>query len=227
MYLKAAMDTIFDVAPNVTGNRAVLVILPGAKDRPQDFVDYGFIHALRERNLPIDVVAVDAHMDYYLEGNVIEKLRHDILSSLHEKGYDRIWFLGISLGGSGALSYAREYPSEIEGIILLAPFLGVRGTIAEVVRAGGLNKWEPGAIEPEDKERDLLVWLKAYSFGAVQLPRIYLGYGKEDRYAPASVLLAERLPSQQVLAMSGGHDWKTWRALWTGFLDRQVFVTKT
>ena len=217
------MDAIFDLAPNVAGNRAALVILPGAKDSPQDFFDYGFVRALRERNLPIDIVAVDAHVDYYLEGNVIEKLRLDIVSSLHKKGYDRIWFLGISLGGSGALSYAREYPSKVEGIILLAPFLGVRGTIAEVVRAGGLNSWKPGDIEPEDKERDLLAWLKACSCSSDQLPRIYLGYGTEDRYAPASELLAERLPQEQVLAMNGGHDWQTWRALWNGLLDRRLF----
>jgi len=216
------MDAVFDIAPHVTGNRDMLVILPGAKDRPQDFVDYGFIQAIRERNLPIDVAAVDAHVDYYLEGNVIEKLRHAV-SLLQEKKYHRIWILGVSIGGSGALSFARKYPSEIEGVILLAPFLGVRGTIAEVVRAGGLNSWVPGYIEPDDKERDLLVWLKTYPSGEVQLPRIYLGYGRADRYAPASELLAERLPQEQVLTMNGGHDWQSWRALWNGLLDRRFF----
>ncbi len=221
-----AMDAIFDRAPDVTGNRDALIILPGAKDRPQDFVDHGFIHGIRERNLPIDIVAVNAHVDYYLEGNIIEKLRHDIVSSLQEKNYQSIWILGISIGGLGALSFARKYPSIIEGVILLAPFLGVRGTIAEVVRAGGLDSWNPGNIDSDDHERDLLAWLKMYPSGKEPLPRIYLGYGKEDRYAPASVLLSERLPTQHVLAINGGHDWKTWLALWHGLLDRQVFVNK-
>ena len=218
-----SMDAIFDITPHVAGNRDMLVILPGAKDRPQDFVDHGFIHAIRERNLPIDVAAVDAHVDYYLEGNVIEKLRHAV-SLIQEKKYRRIWILGVSIGGLGALSFARAYPLEIEGVILLAPFLGVRGTIAEVVRAGGLNNWVPGNIEPDDNERDLLAWLKTYPSSEVQFPRIFLGYGTEDRYAPASELLAERLPQEQVLAMKGGHDWQTWRALWNGLLDREMFA---
>jgi hypothetical protein len=33
----------------------------------------------------------------------------------------------------------------MDAIYNLAPFLGVRGTIAEVVRAGGLARWQPGA----------------------------------------------------------------------------------
>ncbi|TCV87468.1 alpha/beta fold hydrolase [Sulfurirhabdus autotrophica] len=216
------MDSIIDIAPGVTGSRDVLVLLPGAKDRPQDFVGHGFIQAVRERNLPIDVVAVDAHVDYYLEGNIVETLRHDIISALQEKKYCRIWVLGISIGGLGALSFARKYPALVEGVFLLAPFLGVRGTIAEVVRAGGLNNWNPGYIAPEDHERERLAWLKTFPSSEVPMPNIYLGYGKEDRYAPASILLAERLPPHHVLALNGGHDWQTWIALWRGLLDKDI-----
>ena len=108
-------------------------------------------------------------------------------------------------------------------LILLAPFLGVRGTIAEVMRAGGLAGWQPGAIKPDDDERRLLAWLKAYAPAAPASPRIYLGYGTEDRFAPASQLMAERLPPAQVVATPGGHDWATWLRLWRRLLNQDLF----
>lgn len=218
------IDAIYDVAPGQDTRRVMLVMLPGAKDRPQDLVDQGFIRAIRERGLPVDVVAVDLHMDYYLQPNVIERLIHDVIGPSRGKGYARIWLLGISLGGLGALNYAREHAAEIAGVILLAPFLGTRGMIAEVVGAGGLNQWQPGAIHPDDDERMFLAWLKTCRTDDPAWPKIYMGYGKNDRFAPASILLAERLPARQVIAVEGGHDWPTWRQLWDRFLNQDIFA---
>ena len=127
-----------------------------------------------------------------------------------------LWITGISLGGMGAALYARAHPGAVAGLLLLAPFFAVRGTIAEVTRAGGLETWQPGAIAPEDDERALLAWLKGWR--APGGPAIWLGYGLQDRYAPASALLAARLAGEHVLTMPGGHDWPTWQALWPGML---------
>ena len=218
-----SMDAIYDLAPEPGTNRIMLVMLPGAKARPQDLVQYGFVRALRERSLPIDVVAVEAHLGYYLERSLSEHLTHDIIAPARARNYQRIWLMGISLGGMGALIYAREHPADIEGVILLAPFLGARGTIAEVVRAGGLARWQPGAIKPDDDERRLLAWIKAYQPAAAALPKIYLGYGTDDRFAAASKMLAERLPAAQVVTIPGGHDWATWIHLWQHLLDQDLF----
>jgi S-formylglutathione hydrolase FrmB len=217
------MDAIYDLAPQPGADRIMLVMLPGAKARPQDLVQYGFVRALRERSLPIDVVAVDAHLGYYLERSLSAHLTHDIVAPARTKNYRRIWLMGISLGAMGALIYAREHPADIEGVILLAPFLAARGTIAEVVHAGGLTHWQPGAIKPDDDERQLLAWIKAYQPDAATLPKICLGYGTDDRFAAASKILAERLPAAQVVTTPGGHDWTTWIYLWQHILDQDLF----
>jgi len=132
------MDAIYDLAPEPGTDRIMLVMLPGAKARPQDLVRCGFVRALRERSLPIDVVVVGAHLGYYLGRSLGKHLRHDIIAPARARNYQRIWLMGISLGGMGSLIYTREHAADIEGVILLAPFLGARGTIAEVVHAGGL-----------------------------------------------------------------------------------------
>lgn len=217
------MDAIHDPAPAPGADRVALVMLPGARDRAQDLVEQGFVRALRKRGLAVDAVIVNAHFDHYLEHSVVAQLEQDIIAPLRKRGLARIWLMGISLGGMGALSYAREHADAIEGVILLAPFLGTRGLIAEITHAGGLRHWQPGTITPEDDERRLLLWLRQYRAGDPALPRICLGYGTEDRYAPASMMLARQLPDRQVVTLQGGHDWATWLKLWDRLLDGDVF----
>ena len=219
------MDAIHDPAPFTGADRIAMVMLPGARHRAQDLVEQGVVRALRVRGLPVDVVVVDAHFDHYLERSVVAQLEQDAVAPLRKRGFARIWFMGISLGSTGALSYAREHAGAIEGVILLAPFLGTRGLIAEVTRAGGLQNWQPGTIAPEDDERRLMSWLRQCRAGNPALPRICVGYGTGDRYAPASLLLAQHLPEQQVMTIEGGHDWPTWLTLWERWLDSDPFAS--
>jgi pimeloyl-ACP methyl ester carboxylesterase len=219
-----SMDALYDLVPQQGANRIMLIMLPSAKARPQDLVQYGFVRAVRERSLPIDVVAVEADLGDYLERSFNEHLTHDIIAPARAaRNYQQIWLMGISLGGMGSLIYAREHPADIEGVILLAPFLGTRKIIAEIVHAGGLACWQPGVIKPDDDERGLLAWIKAYQPAAATLPKIYLGYGTADRFAEASKLLAERLPAAQVVTTSGSHDWASWIHLWRHLLDQDLF----
>lgn len=217
------LGALYDLAPKPGASRILLVMLPGARGRPQDLVQWGFVRALRERSLSIDVVAVEAHLGYYLERSLSSHLTSDIVAPARARNYQRIWLMGISLGGMGSLIYAHEHPADIEGVILLAPFLGTRGTIAEVVRAGGLAHWQPGAIKPDDDERRLLAWIKAYQPAAGASPKLFLGYGTNDRFAAASNMLAERMPAAQVVTIPGGHDWATWICLWQHLLDQDLF----
>lgn len=214
---------ILDIAPGAAGERILLLMLPGAKNTPHQLVEHGFIRALRERYLPLDVLALDAHVDLYLERADIEKVLHHTLDEVRAKGYRRIWLLGISLGGSGAMICATQRTAEIEGVFLLAPFLGTRGLIAEVEAAGGLQHWQPGEITPRDHERALLEQIQKGTFETAGLPPIHLGYGSEDRYRGASIMLAECIALHRVSVMPGGHDWETWRALWNRLLDNQPF----
>ena len=120
---------------------------------------------------------------------------------------------------------ATQRSSEIEGIFLLAPFLGTRGMIAEVVAAGGLNLWHAGEIGNRDHERALLVQIRHALLAADKPPVIFLGFGTEDRYCGASRVLAELLPPERVVVSSGGHDWETWKRLWGIILDKQPFFS--
>jgi pimeloyl-ACP methyl ester carboxylesterase len=217
-------DFIHDVAPDVEGERILLLMLPGAKNTPQQLVENGFIRALRERDLPVDVLALDAHVDLYLERADIERVLHHALDQVRAQGYRRIWLLGISLGGSGAMICTTQRTPEIEGVFLLAPFLGTRGLIAEAEAAGGLRRWQAGEIGSRDHERALLEHIRRGSLEAGSFPPIYLGYGSEDRYRGASMMLSEHLAPHRVSVIPGGHDWETWINLWRILLDKQPFI---
>ena len=45
----------------------LLVMLPGAYSAPQEFVDEGFVRALRQRRMPVDVVIAGARIEHDLE----------------------------------------------------------------------------------------------------------------------------------------------------------------
>jgi hypothetical protein len=123
----------------------------------------------------------------------------------------------------GALLYDRAHPGTIEGIILLSPYLGPRGMIDEVEAAGGLANW--GAEPDEDRAPDglFLRWLAA-SCQDIAAPKIYLGYGRQDRFVRAHEMLARALPADRVTAMDGGHDWQTWEILWREMLAAEPFT---
>ena len=214
------MNVIREPGQGPARDRFLLVMLPGAGDHARDLVERGFVRALRNRGIVADAIVADAHSDYYLEGSVVAQLRDEVLAPAG--GRAPVWMMGISLGGLGALAFAHEHPGTVAGVILLAPFLGTRGLVAEVMRAGGLRAWQPGALAPEDGERRLLAWLRDYRPDDPAWPRIYVGYGTEDRYAPASQMLAAQLPPSRVAALPGGHDWDTWLGLWHTLLDRGV-----
>jgi pimeloyl-ACP methyl ester carboxylesterase len=214
-------NSVYDIAQGNVDERILLVMLPGAKNTPQQLVEHGFVSALREREQPVDVLALDAHADSYLNRTEIERQLHATLDAARAYGYRRIWLLGISLGGTGAMICATQRPSEIEAVFLLAPFLGTRGIIAEVIASGGLHHWRAGTIGNRDHERKLLAHIRHNALSAKNLPVIYLGFGSEDRYCGASKVLAELLPPDRVFITPGGHDWETWKSLWRTILDKR------
>jgi len=76
-----------------------------------------------------------------------------------------------------------------------------------------------GRSAVSDDERRLLAWLRSYRAESPGALPIYLGYGTEDRYAGAGIMLAERLPANHVVAIKGGHDRPTWTSAWERLLD--------
>ena len=222
--LKAMNTNLISYKASSTQAPTALIMLPGAKDKPQDFVDNHFIDLLQKQNLPIDVFIPNAHMDYYLEKTIDSYLHHKVVAPISNQGYINIWLLGISLGGFGALSYIEKYPGKISGAVLLAPFLGTRGFIAKVAQKGGIDAWPPELLDMTDDEHRVLRWLQGYDDKNPLMPKLYLAYGKEDRFAMASQLMENKLPSERCLSLSGGHDWATWQTLWKELLIKVSFT---
>lgn len=220
----APMQTIEIANRRATRADLLLVMLPGAYSRPQEFLDEGFVEALRVRGLAADVTIADAHLGYFVERTVLERLRVDVVRPARERGYRQVWLLGISLGGFGALGYARRHPAEVDGVLTLAPYLGGRLLHDEIVAAGGPRPWSASRTAPpsgEDLDRELWHWLASLTVGR---PPVHLGYGLGDRFADSHDLLRDLLPAAHVVTAPGGHDWRTWRALWNGWLDRGVLA---
>jgi pimeloyl-ACP methyl ester carboxylesterase len=188
-----------------------IVLLPGIRDRGQTFVDEGFFDAAM---LSADVYAADAHFGYYRNRTAVERLYQDILLPLKRRGYEHIWLAGISLGGLGAVLTAAEHPGVIDGLVLLSPYVGDRKLAAEVRTAGGLLQWEPGELGAEDYDRRALSWLRDESQGAGGI-ELFLGFGSSDDFAPLLLELRPVFPDGRFVVIEGGHDWPTWRRLWT------------
>lgn len=200
-----------------------MILLPGIGDFAHDFELNGFIEAVDRHRVTADAIAVDLHLGYYVRHRALEQLQRDVLEPAHAAGYTSIYVVGISLGGFGATLYAMEHASDIQGLILLAPYLGDSALANEIRTAGGLLEWKDEAITPDDHLRRLWRWLKRCALergGSSMLRNIYLGYGTKDSFAPANALLADILPAENVFTVPGGHDWRTWKRLWNLFLTR-------
>lgn len=220
------IDCRYHKAPGGDGNRALLVMLPGVGIGADEFGERGLVASVHDRGLPIDVVATRPSLDHYLDGTIAAELHRAIVEPALRQGYTRLWFLGVSLGGMGALLYATVHGALVEGVVLLAPFLGTQGTVAELAEAGGLASWPAGASTATASERQMLVWLQRFLSRAPLRPALYLGYGRDDRFAVGHRLLAERLPTARVVTADGGHDWETWATLWRRVLDAEPFAAR-
>lgn len=196
--------------------RTLVVLLPGRRDSPEDFGRFDFPELAAKAGAQADMVAVEAHLGYYYNRTIVNRLHEDVIAPARKR-YDRIWLAGISLGGTGSLLYAAEYSENVDGILLLAPYLGEEdGVIDEVAAAGGLSGWKsPETLAPDDFQRRMWVWLKS---GVQGKTPIYLGYGREDYFARANGLLGKELPPERVFTVPGGHDWEAWKAVWEEFL---------
>ena len=214
------MDTLVYPAPADCGAaQALLVLLPGANMSASDFASHGFVRAVRRRAWPIDILAVDTGVECYLDDDVAERLHHEVIAPTLARGAAKLWLAGISMGGFGALRYAQDHGDLVEGLLLLAPFIGSRGLIAKVEAAGGICRWAGANGAPATPQQHLLEWLAARDRGYRGRPEIHLGFGAGDRFARAHRLLAALLPAARVTTMTGGHDWATWEALWERLLD--------
>jgi len=204
----------------------LFVMLPGIGDRARSFEENGFVSEALSHAPECDVVLADAHFTYYVDQSVHARLATDVLADAHRLGYRRVWLVGVSLGGYGAVLTARRHPELVDGVVLIAPMQGVppreQGVAEEIASAGGLHEW-PGleGFEPRPRHhfrepRLIWDWLRTASLETPD--RIVLAYGRGDRLRPRHRLLAEALAEERVFETEGAHDWSTWRVLWRDVL---------
>ncbi len=219
------MDTYFEPSACAARADTLVVFLPGAYSRPDEFVREGFIDALRRRRIAADAMLVDAHLGYYDSRTIVERLDADVIAPARARGYHAVWLVGISIGGLGALVHEAMRPGGVAGIVLLAPYLGQRLLATDIAIAGGLRAWKApaGPLPSPEQEEDVRLWRWLQAYGASPLPAgrpaLYLGYGLDDRFAFSHRLLAAALPPERVFTTEGGHDWPAWRRLWQQALD--------
>lgn len=196
----------------------LIALLPPAYGDPDDFVRAGFAAAVRARRLDVDLAFVPLGMRDVGDRTVVTRLREELLAPARSQRR-ALWLGGISFGAFLALHFAERYPGEIDGLCVLAPYLGSHLVTGEIARARGVQAWQPGELAEDDEERR--VWRFIQESGSGALP-IHLGLGREDRFAGRHRLMAEALTPDRVDIVPGGHDWPTWRQLWERFLDRRL-----
>lgn len=206
------------------GNPSCLVIfLPGIRDVPEDFERHRFVELARNQGVACEFEAADAHIGYFAERQVVERLRTDVIAPAHARGYRDVWLAGVSLGGLASILYTQRHPEDVAGLILIAPYLGPPRSVNDLRQlARARAPVTPVPSDTSGARRAALVtawaWLGGYEDPAANRPPLYLVYGTADRYAPLHRALGEILPDGHVIAGSGGHDWATWTQLWAAFL---------
>ena len=203
----------------------LLVLLPGIHDPVEEFEAHGFIDAVRQSERPCDLISVDAHYGYYDAGTIVERLHQDVIIPAQQAGYSDIKLIGISLGGYGALLYANRHTSEVNTLVLLAPFLGSEALINSITAAKGLERWLPDDTDDEKSLQAIWMQRKENSVSATKFPELYLGYGSADKFRQAHALLASTLPDDHVFTVAGRHNWTSWKQLWKQMLNENILCT--
>lgn len=189
----------------------LIVVLPGRADDLGDLRESGVAEAVQRAWPDADVVLAELTLDYFLADRAIPRLHREIVEPARGR-YDAVWLVGASLGGMGALLYDLEHPGVVDGLVLLAPYLGERALHDEIRAAGGLAAWRAGArraVGADTWQREL--WRHVQSLPRQpETPRVWLAYGDDDRFGDVMALLAQALPSTHVRVYDGFHDWDVW-----------------
>ena len=217
------LQTLSYQSSSTTRQRNLLVLLRGFGADNTIFADEGIIDEIRARRLPFDIVVPDIHFGYYQAQTVEIRLKEDVIDPARRQGYEHIWLAGFSMGGLGSLLYLRSHPEDVDGVMLISPFLGWPSIHSEIRIAGGLAAWQRTSEDPKDWERMIWSWIKNHVPAANQ--RVWLGYGDSDILAAdGPPLLATVLPTERVFTVPGNHTVSTFKAIFLRHLGTLALV---
>lgn len=191
----------------------LVVVLPGRGDDLDGVRESGIVEAVQSAWPDADVVLADLSLAHYRAGGAPERLRAEVIEPARARGYASVWLAGASMGGMGVLLYDRVYPGDVDGLVLLAPYVGDRALLREIADAGGVAAWDAGPPQPMGAatwQRELWRHLQGWARDPARARNVWLAYGEDDRLRKAMPTLREVLRDDHVLVRPGAHAWKVW-----------------
>jgi len=91
------MQTIADAAHAGRSAPTRVLMLPPAYSGPEDFVRAGFVAAVRQRHLEVDLVFARLELQHVTDRTVLTRLHQELIVPARAQG-GAIWLGGISLG---------------------------------------------------------------------------------------------------------------------------------
>lgn len=223
------IPTTFVAAPQKA--QRLVVVLPGRGDDVDGLARSGIAQAVQSAWPDADVILTGLALGYYMQGQAERRLHDEVIAPARERGYTQVWLAGASLGGMGALMYDRAHPNDVDGIVLLAPYLGEKPLLQEIAAAGGINQWKPrpapAAVNADNFQYELWRHLQTWSRNPDKAKNVWLAYGNRDRLREAMPLLTPLLRPEQVLVRQGGHAWSVWSPATKDILMRAETAKKT
>ncbi len=200
----------------------LVVMLPGRGDNLQSLTDTGVARIIQQNWPDADVILVGLTMPFYRQGDAARRLHDEVIEPARRAAYRQVWLAGISLGGMGALLYDLRYPDQIDGLLLLSPYLGDGPIHREIGQAGGLDAWQPGPAQALGRgtfQHELWRYLKNWSNRPGRTRSTWLAYGADERFRQPIELMSPRLPSDHVVMLPGKHNWKLWKPAMRALLE--------
>ncbi len=215
------IPTAFVPAPQPA--QRLVVMLPGRGDSLASLQQTGIAGLIQEAWPDADVILTGLTMPFYRQGRAPERLHDEVIAPARKRTYQQVWLAGISLGGMGALLYDRAYPDQVDGMLLMSPYLGDQAIHREISQAGGLAQWNPGPAQPiaaDTFQHELWRYLKGWSGRPGRTASVWLAYGSDEPFRAPIELLTPLLPPDHVIMLPGRHNWTLWKPAARALLHR-------
>ena len=197
----------------MTGKRSLVVLFPTMGGKGSHYETQGFLDEVWERDFEASMEVLDVKPSLYLGSRIVELVKTEVIEPAKAEGYKEIYLIGISLGGHGALLYATTHPEDIDGIVVLAPFISGDLVSEAIEEAGGLDTWEDCPFLGWEYACNVWKSLQVYVSDSENQKKIVLGFGREVKFVDQFRVRADVLLPEQVFTVPGGPDWETGKNL--------------
>ena len=203
----------------MTGKRSLVVLFPTMGGKGSHYETQGFLDEVWERGFEASLEVLDVKPSLYLGSRIVELVKTEVIEPAKTEGFEEIYLVGISMGGHGVLLYATTYPEDVDGIVLLAPFISGDTASEAIDEAGGLDTWEDCPFLAWTHACNLWKALQVYVTDPWNQRKVVLGFGTEDIFVEQCRVLGDVLLPEQVFTVPGEHNWATWKELFSKVAD--------